>query len=109
MAAADASAETRRREAERYWLAEVVVLPKEGVNDPEGEAIRGGILDLGYGEVERVRAGRFFQVTIMAENAESARTTAERLCDQVLANPVIEAYEVTVGDRPPDEGHRGRP
>ena len=78
------------------WLAEVVVVPKEGVNDPEGEAILGGLHSLGYRLVERVTAGRLLEVALQATDAEAARDAATSMCERLLANPVIESYRVTV-------------
>jgi phosphoribosylformylglycinamidine synthase len=74
----------------------VTVLPKRGVNDPEGEAILGGLGQLGYTSVKRVRAGRLFHVQITAESAEDARSQATRMAEQLLANPVIEQFSVDV-------------
>ena len=78
------------------WLASVTVLPKTGVNDPEGEAILGGLAQLGYDEVSRVRAGRVFRLQLTAEDADSALARASRMADQLLANPVIEQYVVEI-------------
>jgi len=76
------------------WRAEVIVVPKEGVNDPEGEAILGGLHTLGYDDVERVTAGKLLLVTVNAENESVARANVTRMCDQLLANPVIESYQI---------------
>ena len=88
------------------WRAQATVLPKPGVNDPAGDSIRGGLEQLGYGGVSGVRAGKVITLMISAASEEEARGTVERMCDQLLANPVIETYEVTVSPaaaRP--EGH----
>jgi phosphoribosylformylglycinamidine synthase len=82
----------------RTFLAEVLVEPKEGVNDPQGEAIRGGLRSLGYDGVSRVRSGRYFQVTIDAPDLDSAVAAAESMCDRLLANPVIERFRVSVSE-----------
>jgi phosphoribosylformylglycinamidine synthase subunit PurS len=76
------------------WHAEVVVVPKDGVNDPEGEAILGGLHALGYSGVGRVTAGKLLKLTVNAPDAESAKNTVARMCDQLLANPVIEDYQI---------------
>jgi phosphoribosylformylglycinamidine synthase len=76
------------------WYAEIVVLPKEGVNDPEGEAILGGLHALGYNEVGNVTAGKLLKLTVNAPDADSARTRVAKMCDQLLANPVIEDYQI---------------
>lgn len=80
----------------RKWLAAVTVLPKTGVNDPEGEAILGGLGQLGYGEVIRVRAGRLFHLQLTANDEVTAITRATSMADQLLANPVIEQFSVSV-------------
>lgn len=78
------------------WNADIVVLPKPGVNDPPGEAIRGALETLGYSAVEQVRSGRFIQVTLLAADAATAEVIVAGMCEQLLANPVIETYHVTV-------------
>jgi phosphoribosylformylglycinamidine synthase subunit PurS len=78
------------------WRASVTVLPKTGVNDPEGEAILGGLQQLGYAEVSRVRAGRLFHVFIDAPDESSARERASHMAGQLLANPVIEQFSVDI-------------
>jgi|GEM_PF-1503711 len=76
------------------WLVEVVVVPKLGVNDPEGEAILGGLRSLGYTEVDRAQSGRFFSLTVAAEDADRAREDASRMANQLLANPVIQSFRI---------------
>lgn len=76
------------------WVAEVVVMPKAGVNDPQGEAILGGLHDLGYRAVSRVRSGKQFRVEIDAESEDGARAAVAELTDRLLANPVIEVFEI---------------
>ncbi len=78
----------------RTWVAEVVVMPRQGVNDPEGEAILGGLHDLGYRAVSRVRAGKQFRLEIVAGSEDEARKSISSLSDRLLANPVIETYEI---------------
>ncbi|HEY7034314.1 MAG TPA: phosphoribosylformylglycinamidine synthase subunit PurS [Thermomicrobiales bacterium] len=79
---------------DRQWTVEVVVVPKEGVNDPEGEAILGGLRSLGYSAVTRAQAGRFFTLTLSARDEEAARADAARMADRLLANPVIQTFRI---------------
>ena len=81
------------------WLARVVVTPKPGVNDPEGEAILGGLSSLGYTGVERVRSGRYFELVVSADDAGAAEAMVDEMCRRLLANPVIEAYQVTLDEQ----------
>ncbi|MDP8973622.1 MAG: phosphoribosylformylglycinamidine synthase subunit PurS [Actinomycetota bacterium] len=78
------------------WRVEVRVLPKEGVNDPQGDAIKSGLHALGFAETGSVRCGRFLLLEVIASDAAGAEQSARRMCDRLLANPVIEAYEVRV-------------
>jgi phosphoribosylformylglycinamidine synthase PurS subunit len=78
------------------WHAEVIVVPKEGVNDPEGEAILGGLHALGYSGVDKVTSGKLLKLTVNAPDEESARKSVARMCDQLLANPVIEEYQIVL-------------
>ena len=81
------------------WFARVVVTPKPGVNDPEGEAILGGLSSLGFDGVERVRSGRYFELTVRADDAGAAESMVDEMCRRLLANPVIETYRFTVDER----------
>jgi phosphoribosylformylglycinamidine synthase subunit PurS len=82
------------------WVAEIRVLLKASVNDPQGISIRGALKSLGFGGVEDVRAGKFFQIRLSASDRHSAADAVERMCAQLLANPVIETFEFTLAEAP---------
>ncbi len=77
------------------WKAKAIIMPKPGVNDPQGEAIKGGLSSLQFEGVKDVRAGKQIVVTVEAESETDAIARVERMCDQLLANPVIETYTVS--------------
>jgi phosphoribosylformylglycinamidine synthase len=77
---------------ERHWRADVRVLLKPSVNDPQGLSIRGALHSLGFASVEEVRAGKLIQVQLTAPDRAAAASAVERMCAQLLANPVIETY-----------------
>lgn len=81
------------------WLARVHVLLKPVVNDPQGQAIQGGLRSLGFDAVQRVRAGKYFEIQVEALDAAEAEHLAEEMCRKLLANPVIEDYRVAVEDQ----------
>ena len=85
--------------SESIWNVDVIVMPKNGVNDPEGEAILGGLKMLGYDSVGKVRAGRLIRLEIAAADEAKAKERASAMADQLLANPVIEVFDVTVAGR----------
>jgi len=78
------------------YLAEVHVTLKPLVNDPAGLVIRDGLRNLGFHEVDGVRAGKYLVIEVDAENKVDARYRVEEMCKKLLANPVIEDYRFDV-------------
>ena len=77
--------------------AKVYVTLKAGVLDPQGKAIQHSVGLLGYGGIEDVRQGKYFEIELDESlEAGSARETAERMAREILSNPVIEDYRVEV-------------
>ena len=81
------------------WLAEVRVMLKPSVNDPQGLSIRNALRTLGF-EVEDVRAGKLIQVRLEADTREAAEAAVTSMCNQLLANPVIETFEFSLDEAP---------
>jgi phosphoribosylformylglycinamidine synthase len=77
------------------FVARVLVRPKAEVRDPQGEAVLAALRSLGH-DVTGVRTGKEIDVTFEARDEKAARETADRMGDQLLANPVIESYEVSL-------------
>ena len=77
------------------FIGRVLVRPKAEVRDPQGEAVFAALRSLGH-DVAEVRTGKEIVVTFDAPDEQSAREAAERMGDQLLANPVIESYAVEV-------------
>ena len=73
--------------------ATVLVRPKHGILDPQGEAVGGSLRRLGFAVTE-ARVGRLVDVEIDGEDPAAARAQLERMCEQLLANPLIESYEI---------------
>ena len=73
--------------------AVVYVKLKDGVLDPQGVTIQKALAQMGYGDFVSVRSGRFFELEIQAGSADVDRKIDE-VCSKLLANPVIEKYEV---------------
>ncbi len=67
---------------------------KQDVLDPQGQAIRNACVSLGYDAVENVRQGKLFEVELQADDEVRARKLLEELCEKLIANPVIEDYEI---------------
>ncbi len=69
---------------------------KPGVLDPQGETIKHALLNLDYSGVESVKTGKLFKVGLEAESADEAILIARDLADKLLANTVIEDFEVEI-------------
>jgi phosphoribosylformylglycinamidine synthase subunit PurS len=73
----------------------VLVRPKAGILDPQGEAVGGSLRTLGFA-VGGARVGRLVDLEVDASTPEQARADVERMCEQLLANPLIESFEIEV-------------
>jgi phosphoribosylformylglycinamidine synthase PurS subunit len=73
--------------------ATVIVRPKPGILDPQGEAVQGSLRQLGFA-VDQARVGRVVDIELANGDLEHARAELERMCEQLLANPLIESYEI---------------
>ena len=73
---------------------EVRVKLKQQVLDPQGEAIRRVLAGLGYSEVEQVRVGKLMLIEVAGRDPKAVRVRVEEACREVLANTVIEEFEV---------------
>ena len=73
--------------------ATVLVRPKPGILDPQGQAVESSLRHLGFA-VGETKVGRLVELELATEDAEVARTQVEQMCDQLLANPLIESYEI---------------
>lgn len=75
--------------------ATVLVRPKEGILDPQGEAVQGSLQKLGFA-VDSVRVGRVIDVELAASDEAEVRAQVERMCSELLANPLIESFQIRV-------------
>ncbi len=78
------------------YTARVDVMPKEGISDPQGQTIERALPALGYGGVDGVRVGKRIVLGVDATDASEARARVLEMCERLLANPLIEDYEVLV-------------
>jgi phosphoribosylformylglycinamidine synthase len=75
--------------------ATVLVRPKQGILDPQGDAVQRSLRKLGF-DVSAARVGRLIDIELDADDAEEARARIERMCADLLANPLIESFEIQV-------------
>jgi phosphoribosylformylglycinamidine synthase subunit PurS len=75
----------------------VLVRPKPGILDPQGEAVEASLRHLGFA-VDEARIGRLVDLEVDASDAAAAREQVERMCAELLANPLIESYEIELAE-----------
>lgn len=74
--------------------ARVHVYLKPGVLDPQGQAVATSLNHLGFDEVSAARQGKFLELDLQTDDAEEAQKRVAQMCDKLLANPVIESYDI---------------
>jgi phosphoribosylformylglycinamidine synthase len=77
--------------------ATVLVRPKQGILDPQGQAVESSLRQLGF-SVDEARVGRVVDLEVEATDPQAARAEVERMCEQLLANPLIESYEIELSE-----------
>ena len=75
--------------------ATVLVRPKQGILDPQGDAVQRSLRKLGF-DVSTARVGRVIDLELEAGDGGDVRITIERMCSELLANPLIESFEIQV-------------
>lgn len=78
--------------------ARVHVTLKPGVLDPQGKAVEGALAALGFAGVESVRQGKFLEIELTGDDRDAAERQVAEMCEKLLANTVIEKYDVEIGD-----------
>jgi phosphoribosylformylglycinamidine synthase len=73
--------------------ATVLVRPKQGILDPQGDAVQRSLRKLGF-DVSSARVGRVIDLELGADDAAGAGAVLERMCAELLANPLIESFEI---------------
>jgi phosphoribosylformylglycinamidine synthase subunit PurS len=75
--------------------ATVLVRPKLGILDPQGQAVETALDHLGF-DVSGARVGKVIDIEVDATDAAAVRTQVEQMCEKLLANPLMESYEIEV-------------
>jgi phosphoribosylformylglycinamidine synthase subunit PurS len=77
----------------------VRVMPRDGLLDPQGQAVEHALTALGFDEAGAVRVGRAIELEVSAESRDDAAARARQMCDKLLANPVTEDYLLQVEEQ----------
>jgi phosphoribosylformylglycinamidine synthase, purS protein len=78
------------------YNVQIKVMPLKDLLDPQGKAVMGGLASLGLNDIEDVRIGKNIMLQVNASSADDARKIAEEAAKKLLANPVMEYFEVSV-------------
>lgn len=78
------------------YVAKVDVMPKQGISDPQGQTIERALPALGLEGISAVRVGKSISFQIDASDEDEARRRAGEVCDRLLANPVLESFNLVV-------------
>jgi phosphoribosylformylglycinamidine synthase len=81
------------------YRVSVHITPRRGVLDPQGKAVEGALHSLGFEGVSSVRVGRHIVVDTEAESEDAAVASVTAMCERLLANPVIEDFEIESATR----------
>ncbi|OKS85485.1 phosphoribosylformylglycinamidine synthase subunit PurS [Mucilaginibacter polytrichastri] len=74
------------------FQAEIDVMPKKEILDPQGKAVSGSMKNLGLSEIDNIRIGKHITLEIDAENSDVAHAKVEQACKSLLANLIMESY-----------------
>ncbi|MFM7561208.1 phosphoribosylformylglycinamidine synthase subunit PurS [Cylindrospermopsis raciborskii] len=77
---------------QRKYIAKIFVTLRPSVLDPAGVAVQSGLRQLGYDNVEQVRIGKYIELALVCPDETKARNSLNNMCEQMLANTVIENY-----------------
>ncbi len=77
---------------------DIVITLRESILDPKGKASHHALENLGFRNISSVRIGKFIQIDIDTDNPEEAREIATEACEKLLANTVMENYEIRIPD-----------
>ena len=78
------------------FKAEINVMPLKALLDPQGKAVTGSMKNIGLSEIQNVRIGKHISLEIDATNKEAAQKKVEESCKKLLANPIMESFEITL-------------
>jgi len=78
------------------FQAEIDVMPKKEILDPQGKAVTGSMKNLGLSEIQNVRIGKHISLEIEADSAETAHAKVEEACKNLLANLIMESYSFKI-------------
>lgn len=82
----------------KIFQAEIDVMPKKEILDPQGKAVTGSMKNLGLAEIQNIRIGKHISLQIEADSAEVAHQKVDLACKNLLANLIMESYTFKIDE-----------
>jgi phosphoribosylformylglycinamidine synthase subunit PurS len=82
----------------KKFQAEIDVMPKKEILDPQGKAVTGSMKNLGLSEIQNIRIGKHISLEIEADSAQTAHDKVDQACKSLLANLIMESYSFSVAE-----------
>lgn len=76
------------------YKAKIQIVLKDGVLDPQGNAVKQALHHLGFDQVKDVRMGKMIEISLDVNNHQEVESQIQKMCEKLLANPVIEKYSI---------------
>jgi len=76
--------------------AQIQVMLKKGIFDPQGQAVKNGLESVGFDSVDEVRVGKIIEIDLKSTDRNKAAGEVNEMCDRMLANPVVESYQFEI-------------
>lgn len=91
------------------YLAKIKVTLRRSILDPQGKAVEHSIIALGYKNIEETRIGKYIELKLNASSEDEARNIVNEVSNKLLANPVMEDYEIEIESlTPSSNGNSGK-
>ena len=78
------------------YIAKINVMPLKNLLDPQGKAVKNTLLNLKYTDISNVRIGKHINVELTAKTKKEAKATVEKICKEVLTNPIMETFTIKI-------------
>ena len=78
------------------YIAKIIITLRSSILDPQGKTVEHSLKSLGYDKIEDTRIGKYIELKINADSKNEAESIADKACEKLLANPVMEDYEFEI-------------
>ncbi len=80
------------------YSAKIKIMLKKGILDVQGKTVENALNSMEFTNIHNVRIGKYVELTVEAQNQDEARKIVDQACSKLIANPIIEDYEISLND-----------